>query len=321
MRPTRRRRRWSLLTAFYFVVTLGIMVGGSLWLDQRSDTVQGTVSSKTEEIQVSYVPQGAWYRFYRVGVTFTTADGRPGMATIGATRERYDALHRGDTLAIKYLAAFPLIARSADRSTASVVRELVARILSDHNLMPLLIWIGGGFLLLWLASRVSTSAVFVAGALWTAAGFPMLLPAAKPVTLPASEAQARVTGISLVDRAPERRRSRRRTLRLSNMRRLAVPYHVVQLRLAVPGWSDSVLAVDAVDSGSTAGLAFGAVLPVRYDRDSPREARLIQGSRTFMARNRYHFLIPVVGVGVLGTLGAWGWRSRRMSRKGRSLTS
>jgi hypothetical protein len=305
------RKRRSLLTTFYFVATLGLMVGGSLWLDQRSDTVLATVSGKTEEIQFSYVPQGAWYRFHRVGVTFTTADGRPGMATIGATRERFDALHQGDTLSIRYLAGLPLIARSADRSTATVVRELVARILSDHILMPLLLWIGGGFILLLLAARVSTSAIFVAGALWTAVGFPLLLPAPERVTLPATETEARVTGVSLVERAPERRTTRRRTHGGSSIRRLAVPYQVVQLRLAVPGLADSVLAVDAVDSGSTAGLVFGAILPVRYDPDSPREARLVQGTRTFMARNRYHFLVPVVGVGALGTLGAWGWRRRR----------
>ena len=308
----RRRRRWSLLSTFYVVATLAIMVGGSLWLDHRSDTVVATVSGKLEEIQYSFVPQGAWYRYYRVGVTFTTADGRPGMATISEPRERYDALHIGDTLSIKYLSAVPFLARSTDRSTGSVVRELVARLLADQNLMPLLLWIGGGFVALWLAARVSTSAVFVVGALWTALGFPMLLPAAKPVALPPAETQAKVTAIGVVERAPARHTSRRRrTYRSSSIRRLAVPYQVVQLRLAVPGWADSVLAVDAVDSGSTAGLAHGAILPVRYDPKSPRDARLVHSRRTFMERNRYHYRVPVVGVGILGTLGAWGWRSRR----------
>jgi hypothetical protein len=65
------------------VVTLGLLVGGSLWLDHRSSTVLATVSGKTEEIQHSYLPQGAWFRYYRVGVTFTTLDGCPGTAMIG----------------------------------------------------------------------------------------------------------------------------------------------------------------------------------------------------------------------------------------------
>jgi hypothetical protein len=90
-----------------------------------------------------------------------------------------------------------------------------------------------------------------------------------------------------------------------------MPYQVVQLRLAVPGRPDSVLAVDAVDSASVPGLAVGATLRVRYDQRRPRDARLSQGTRAFRERNRYHFLIPVLGVGVLGVLGAWGWRVRR----------
>jgi len=86
---------------------------------------------------------------------------------------------------------------------------------------------------------------------------------------------------------------------------------VVQLQLALPGRPDSVLVVDAVDSGSVPGLAVGAALAVRYEPDTPREARLVQGTRRFLERNRYHFLPAVIGVPVLGMLAAWGFRSRR----------
>ena len=53
----------------------------------------------------------------------------------------------------------------------------------------------------------------------------------------------------------------------------------------------------------------------RYDPQSPRDARLAQGSRTFVTRNRYHYRVPVVGAGVLLTLGAMGWRTRSTSRR------
>jgi hypothetical protein len=82
-----------------------------------------------------------------------------------------------------------------------------------------------------------------------------------------------------------------------------------------------VLAVDAVDSGSVAGLEHGAVLPVRLDARSPRDARLAQGERTFMTRNRYHFLVPIVGFGALLTLGAMGWRSRRTRAAASALSA
>jgi len=37
----RRRRRVSRLSLFYFVVTLGILVGGSVWLDRRGEVTTG----------------------------------------------------------------------------------------------------------------------------------------------------------------------------------------------------------------------------------------------------------------------------------------
>lgn len=37
----RRRRRVSKLSLFYFVATLGILVGGSLWLDREGETAHG----------------------------------------------------------------------------------------------------------------------------------------------------------------------------------------------------------------------------------------------------------------------------------------
>jgi hypothetical protein len=115
-----------------------------------------------------------------------------------------------------------------------------------------------------------------------------------------------------VSKAPARSTSRRRTLRSSSkasIRRLAIPYQVIEL--AVPVGRDTVVAVDAVDSGSVAHLAVGATLPVRFDPAEPREARLLVGTRQFVDRNRYHFLPGVLGIGVIGTLVALGFGKRR----------
>ena len=70
----RRRRKVSLLSTFYVLVILGIMVGGSLWLDSRGDTVTAKVTGKHEEVQVSDAPQGMWVRYYRVGVVFPVSN-------------------------------------------------------------------------------------------------------------------------------------------------------------------------------------------------------------------------------------------------------
>ena len=70
-----RKRRVSWLSVFYFVVTLGALVGSSVWLDRRGEPVVATVTGKTEEITVTHDPQGGWFRHYRVGADFDAAGG------------------------------------------------------------------------------------------------------------------------------------------------------------------------------------------------------------------------------------------------------
>jgi hypothetical protein len=64
-----------------------------------------------------------------------------------------------------------------------------------------------------------------------------------------------------------------------------------------------------------AGLAHGVVLPVRLDPAAPREAQLAGGTRRFVEANRYHFLIPVIGCGILGTLAGLTYRWQRRKRQ------
>ena len=89
-----RKRRVSWLSVFYFLVILGALVGGSVWLDRKGEQVVAKVTSKTEEITVTHDPQGGWYRYFRVGAEFDAA-GALMSATVTVDRARYDALHRG----------------------------------------------------------------------------------------------------------------------------------------------------------------------------------------------------------------------------------
>ena len=311
---SRRRGKFSLLSAFYFVATLGLLVGGSVWLDDKGETVAATVTGKLEEVHVGDTPQGRWQRFYRVGVEFPMADDGLGQATVSVPVEKFDALRYGDTLRVRYLPAFPLLARTPDRSTVTVILEASSRLGADPFLVPFVIWLASGAVIFWVAVRVATAAVFAAGFAWITTAFIMVFPESDPVMLGPSEAVARVHDFKLVTKSPSvRRNHRRRAYRSTGdgIRRLAVPYVVVQLRFSIPGRTDTVLVVDAIDSASAVGITTGAEVPVRYDPASPREARLAIGSRTFLERNRYHIRVPIIGVALLCTLGAWGWRTRR----------
>ena len=304
-----RRRRVGRGRLFFALVLFGLLVGSSVWLDQRGTKVLAPVRAKHERVTLLHDPQGSWYRWYEVGVDVGTLGTQPWTATVEVPEARYDSLRIGDSIEVRYLQELPLFARTSNRSTATVVREAALRV----GIVPLLIWIGCGIAGLWIAARVGMPAILAGGLAWMAFGFPVLLPSNAPVAPPASAGTATVDAITTVSKSPERRgRARRRIARSSSIRRLPVPYQVVQLRLA-PANGDTVLVVDAVDSGSVANLAVGAEIPVRFDPKTPREGRLAQGTRSFLERNRYHFLPAAIGVPLIGMLAAMGFRRRRRS--------
>src|SRR5688572_5522285 len=143
-----RKRRLDRLGLFYAVVTFGLLAGGSLWLDSRGQAVVATVTGKTEEVTITHDPQGGWQRFYRIGAEFDAA-GAPMSATVTVGRERYDELQAGDLLEIRYLPYLPLIARTPDRSTATVAADAARQLLGSR----LLWWVACGALGMVIAAR------------------------------------------------------------------------------------------------------------------------------------------------------------------------
>jgi hypothetical protein len=155
--------------------------------------------------------------------------------------------------------------------------------------------------------------VLATGIAWLGVALVFLFPAQTPRVATGVETKARVTNVSLVEDSP-RPSGRHRSMRHSHPERLTVPYQVVQLRYVPVGGADSLLAVDEVDSGSVPSLAPGAVLAVRYQPAAPREAMLVQGTRTFRQRNRFHFLFPVLGLTGIGIAAGLTWRLRGRRR-------
>jgi hypothetical protein len=302
----RRRGRATRLELFYAAVIATLMVGGSVVLDRSGTVVTAEVAGKRERIVVGYEPMGEWDRYHEVLAGFGLPEGGRWEAAVRVPSERYDALRAGDSIEIRYLPQFPLLARTSDRSTVTALAEFGSRFVA----IPILAWLAIGIAALWIAARIGTVPVIGVSAAWAVAAWTMLF------TLPSrdgrrpAEAVAEVRAITLVDRSPEHvTQTRTHTGRFDN--RLAVPYQVVQLAIMAGGAGDTVLAVDAVDSGSVRGLVHGARLPVRLDPAAPRDAQLAGGTRTFARANRFHFLIPVLGCVVLGALAGLGYRWRR----------
>ena len=305
----RRRRRASRLELFYAAVIAALMVGGSAWLDRSGTLITAEVAGKRERIVVGYEPMGEWDRYYEVTAAFDRPDGGRWQASVRVPGERYDATRAGDSIEIRYLPQFPFLARTSDRSTVTALAEFGSALAA----IPILAWLVVGIAGVWIAARIGTIPVVAVSAAWAVAAWTMLFTLPSRTGYRPMEVVAEVRAITLVNRSPEHVvQTRAHAGRFNNY--LDVPYQVVQLAVPVRGGLDTVLAVDAVDSGSVQGLAHGARLSVELDPAAPRDAQLAGATRRFVEANRYHFLIPVLGCVVLGALGGLTYRWRRSRR-------
>ncbi len=298
--------RLFLRILFTVVLLAGPLIGASLWLDARGQIANATVIGRREQITFRRDPAGTWTRQLQIEVEFTPPGSHRTGALVTVDAAQFDSLQKGDRVQVRYLSCCPIFARLADRTTATVLRDVGAKV-ADWDW---LVWLPTGAVALWVAARIGTVPVLAVGLVWLAAAVPLFFQPRLPVVPSGAEAMAQVQWTSLVDRTPRRAGRGRRSGR-SVRRKLPAPYQVVLLRFLPAGRTDSVLAADAVDSGSVPGLAHLAMLRVRYDPRAPREARLAEGTRTFPERNRYYDLFPVLSVVGIGVFMALVWRVRR----------
>jgi Protein of unknown function (DUF3592) len=280
------------------------LVGFSLWLDTHGRTATATVTGKDERIGIEHDPTGGWYlrRYLVLEVPELTSGFQP---SVWVDSTEFDRIRVGDRVTVRYISCCPIYSRLASHSTRGAVWEAARELGSD----PFLDWLALGSVALIIAARIGSFVVVATGGAWLVAAMVSLFPARPAKVATGVETTARVTGISLVDESPVRRVSRSYGSR-SRPERLTVPYQIVQLRFVPAGRTDTVLAVDGVDAGSVPSLDFGAQLRVRYDPKAPRDALLVDARRTFMQRNRFHFLFMVFGCVAFGTAMGMTWRLR-----------
>jgi hypothetical protein len=282
-------------------------VAASLWLDAHGETAVGTVTRKDETIGIEHGPTGGWY--LRRSLVLEVPELRSGFRpSVWVDSAEFDKVRRGDRVTVRYVPCCPIFARLASHSTRDAVWEAARELGSDR----LLDWCVIGVVAFVLAARIASFAVLATGTAWLGVALAFLFPARPPKAAAGIETKARVTGVSLVENSPRPSGHRYALSSSAHPERLSVPYEVVQLRV-VPTGDDSVLAVDEVDAGSVPSLAPGAIVRVRYPPAAPRQAMLVDATRTFRERNRFHFLFLVLawaGIGVAAGL-AWRLRGRR----------
>ena len=169
-----------------------------------------------------------------------------------------------------------------------------------------------------IAARIGIVPIVVAGLVWMAAEYALMLQAPRVPEPGEVETGARVRSVTLVTKSPARRSRSRlpagsgrnpppdwrcRTRSCSSRSRCQVG------RTRCSRWTPWT-------RGARPPWRWVRCFRVRYPKDDARGALLTEGTRTFVVRNRYHYLPAVVVVPLIGMLGAWGFRSRRKRRSG-----
>ena len=289
------------LTLLAQVLTpVALFYAGSLYLDAAGVVASAQVESKDERITYYSRGPAGWNRALWATVRFDGSDG-PAQAVLWLDAATFDALRLGSSIEVRYVSWFPHIARPASESTRSLVpwRWLVRAAIA-----------GAAGVAIWLLLRrrspllmfLTFFAATVAGAMWLIMPAPWLQPIAAPVLT----AQAEVVRVQTVTRS------------FVNGRRVDIPapqpWDLVELRFVPEGRDQPVVAVDGVDVGSAPGLAVGARVPVSYNADDPRDARL-PGARTYrwrewqlLAEGVASLALVAVGFYFLRKLAKFWWR-------------
>ena len=310
---------------FTALVVGGIILGGSLYLDQAGRTSSGIVERKDDGLRLRR--QGDWQHRLSITVRYRLDGSTPVVAMPSAddsavgldlSAAQFDQLRAGEPVQLKTLALWRSLAlvRLASSSTGEWVN-----------------WglVGGGLGLLGLGglafalSRVRGGCLGMLGlGLMVSLIAPPLLVyrdwqaledlAAKPLRAEATVREiTRVTQINPLPCAPGGRRCSGR-----GWSEFDAPqqYDIVELVFTPESGRDLVVAVDAADVGS-AQLERGASLPIAYAAADPRAAQIVGATHTHRWKNMVSFggilLSIVLTIGAL--LGAGLWFGRRRAGK------
>ena len=293
------------------VAPVVLFVGAQLWYDKTAVTVSGVIVRKKEVVSLYTklpLPDEPYVeRQLDLMVRYTPPDSPEITWGVRASPARYDAARVGDTVTLHYLRAWPRITIGlADRTARDRLHDFRA-LLGDRN-GTWLLWSVGGLLLMLVAGSVGNVALLLVAIAWLVSAWPLFFRGHAPESFTGTQASAVIGDVVHVTHTP---RWGTRTSML-DARDLTVPYTEVELTYVPGPGLDSVRAVDAADSASTAVLKTGATIPIRYDRSSPRGAQLVQATRAFRARNRFDLWPETIAPAVFGVLaGLIGLKRRR----------
>lgn len=290
---------------------VGVVVGGSLYLDQVGVVRPAQVVTKTETIR--FREEGDWWHDYAVQVTYTTPDGTAPSARFSTTAAVFDALQEGDSTAVRTISVngwFDL-ARLADQSTWTWIPW---RWVGIGGAVFLLLWVGWQFL-----QNKTGCALLVAVALVifvTPFVFKFLewqrSSDLSPLPLRASGVVTQMERVTEIDPIPGNSSGGDEW---ETQIEAVQPYDIVVVRYTPQGYTDPVLGVDAIDVDSQP-VALDKPVELAYASSDPRTVRLLQGTRSHHWKNPVEWLKQqaLAGLVVLAFLGGITWLGRWWQR-------
>ena len=283
-----------------WLFTILLVLAALLYVELTHDTVQATVIGKRERIERN-VTTAQWVRQPEARVLYMV-DFRNYERWIALDIQTYDDTRLGAQIDVRYVSFNPDWARLASDSTLTAL-------LQRTNLWQIFTWLvlaGGvvfafraqrewGLKRWWMLPRSLPRRLLVFGAvvLWVqivAAGyFPPPQPAVSDIQRSGS-AEARLRAVTTITQVGGGARETGNSLPIG----LPQGFERLELVFIPDGWDDPVVAVDEVDVGSAGSLSSGMTVDINYAPDKPRDARILQGTRTHRWKN------PLVIQGLIG---------------------
>lgn len=297
----RTSRLLPVLLPIGFVFAL--FLGTSLYLDRAGSVTLGQVIIKRESIpstrQFSTAP--LWLRAFTVTIAYHAA-GRPEpfVTDLRVSERDYDRLRVGAPAAVRYLPLRPSIARLVGQSTATWWSD----VMQPRSQRTAELWLGG----------------LAAAGIWLVASFGQRAPGRWLIAGIASVIWLAAVGLTVTQRTEAAASGEPRLLAPARVRRIAVvsygswipgmlaypyrrlvyPYRRVETLFVPRGLGDTVMALDDIDPASAARLAVAALTVVAYSPSHPRQATIVDATRTFAERNRTATRVGTAeGVGVI----------------------
>jgi hypothetical protein len=283
------------------VVPTALWIAANLYYDAKSVTIKGVVLRKQETVKLysktPMVDEPFIDRTLTVHVNYQPPNFPLVMWGVTASAATFDSTHVGDVVSLRYLEAWPRITIGlAERTVRDRLEDVRAQFSGRSG--KWMLWELTGFVIMLLCAGIGGWPMLIVQLAFLACSVPLFFADRGPRPVPAVTATAIVGDIEPFKTTPHYGTD----ASILDGRDLTQPYQSVELTYVPGPGRDSVRAVDAIDLGSAGKLVTGALVAIRYDPATPREAQLAKATRTFRSRNRFDMWPETLAPGVFGLL-------------------